>query len=464
MENKKPAAGGAAPQENKMGVLPVGPLLFNMAVPMMISMLFQALYNIVDSIFVGMLNQDAFNAVSLAFPLQTLCIAVGTGTGVGMNALLSRSLGEKRFDMANRTANTGIFLYLCSGAAFALVGLTFARLFFELQTQNQAIIDHGTAYIRICLGCSVAVFMQICLERLLQSTGRTNLSMICQIAGAATNIVLDPIMIFGLLGFPRMEVAGAALATVCGQLVAAGFGVVLNLKYNHDIHISVKEIRFNKWIAKDIYRIGVPSFIMQAIGSVMTFCMNKILISFTEAATAVFGAYFKLQSFIFMPVFGLNNGIIPITAYNFGAARMDRVKRATKLGALTAICIMTVGTILFEAIPGVLLGLFSPSEEMLEIGTTALRIIGVHFPVAGFCIVAGSVCQALGKPGYSLINSICRQLVVLLPAAWLLAQTGNLTLVWLSFPVAEVASMILSTIFLRRTMHSAENLIAARSK
>ena len=464
MENKKPAAGGAAPQENKMGVLPVGPLLFNMAVPMMISMLFQALYNIVDSIFVGMLNQDAFNAVSLAFPLQTLCIAVGTGTGVGMNALLSRSLGEKRFDMANRTANTGIFLYLCSGAAFALVGLTFARLFFELQTQNQAIIDHGTAYIRICLGCSVAVFMQICLERLLQSTGRTNLSMICQIAGAATNIVLDPIMIFGLLGFPRMEVAGAALATVCGQLVAAGFGVVLNLKYNHDIHISVKEIRFNKWIAKDIYRIGVPSIIMQAIGSVMTFCMNKILISFTEAATAVFGAYFKLQSFIFMPVFGLNNGIIPITAYNFGAARMDRVKRATKLGALTAICIMTVGTILFEAIPGVLLGLFSPSEEMLEIGTTALRIIGVHFPVAGFCIVAGSVCQALGKPGYSLINSICRLLVVLLPAAWLLAQTGNLTLVWLSFPVAEVASMILSTIFLRRTMHSAENLIAARSK
>ena len=215
MENKTPAAGGAAPQENKMGVLPVGPLLFNMAVPMMISMLFQALYNIVDSVFVGMLDQNAFNAVSLAFPLQTLCIAVGTGTGVGMNALLSRSLGEKRFDVANRTANTGIFLYLCSGVAFAVLGLTFARTFFELQTQNQAIINHGTAYIRICLGCSVAVFMQICLERLLQSTGRTSLSMVCQIAGALTNIVLDPIMIFGLLGFPRLEVAGAALATVC---------------------------------------------------------------------------------------------------------------------------------------------------------------------------------------------------------------------------------------------------------
>ena len=464
MEEKIPAASGAAPRENKMGVLPVGPLLFNMAVPMMISMLFQALYNIVDSVFVGMLNQDAFNAVSLAFPLQTLCIAVGTGTGVGMNALLSRSLGEKRFDVANRTANTGIFLYLCSGAAFAVLGLTFARVFFELQTQNQAIIDHGTAYIRICLGCSVAVFMQICLERLLQSTGRTNLSMICQIAGALTNIVLDPIMIFGLLGFPRMEVAGAALATVCGQLVAVTIGVFLNLKYNHDIHISMKEIRFNRRIAADIYRIGIPSIIMQAIGSVMTFCMNKILISFTEAATAVFGAYFKLQSFIFMPVFGLNNGIIPIAAYNFGAARMDRVKKASKLGILTAICIMTVGCILFETIPGVLLGLFSPSEEMLSIGATALRIIGVHFPVAGFCIVAGSVCQALGKPVYSLINSVCRQLVVLLPAAWLLAQTGNLTLVWLSFPIAEVASMILSTIFLRRTMRSAETAIAARGQ
>lgn len=446
-----------------MGVLPVGPLLFNMAVPMMISMLFQALYNIVDSVFVGMLNQDAFNAVSLAFPLQMLCIAVGTGTGVGMNALLSRSLGEKRFDVADRTANTGIFLYLCSGAGFAAVGLLFARLFFELQTQNPAIITHGTAYIRICLGCSVAIFMQVCLERLLQSTGRTNLSMICQITGAVTNIVLDPIMIFGLLGFPRMEVAGAALATVCGQFVAAGVALFLNLKHNPEIRLSLREIRFNRQIAADIYRIGIPSVIMQAIGSVMTFCMNRILISFTEAATAVFGAYFKLQSFIFMPVFGLNNGIIPITAYNFGAARMDRVRKATKLGVLTAVCIMTVGFVLFEAVPGVLLGLFSPSEEMMEIGVVALRVIAIHFPVAGFCIVAGSVCQALGKPVYSLINSICRQLVVLLPAAWLLAQTGNLTLVWFSFPIAEVASMILSTIFLRRTLRSAEHVIAARS-
>jgi Na+-driven multidrug efflux pump len=250
---------------------------------------------------------------------------------------------------------------------------------------------------------------------------------------------------------------------VCGQFVAAGVGLFLNLKHNPEVHISLREIRFHKRIAADIYRIGIPSIFMQAIGSVMTFCMNKILISFTEAATAVFGAYFKLQSFIFMPVFGLNNGIIPITAYNFGAARMDRVKQATKLGVLTAVSIMIVGLVLFEAAPRMLLGLFSPSEEMLEIGVVALRVIAIHFPVAGFCIVAGSVCQALGKPEYSLINSVCRQLVVLLPAAWLLAQTGNLTLVWFSFPIAEVASMILSTIFLRKTMHHAENAIAARS-
>jgi len=457
MEEKIPAA---APQENKMGVLPVGPLLFNMAVPMMISMLFQALYNIVDSIFVGMLNQDAFNAISLAFPLQMLCIAVGAGTGVGMNALLSRSLGEKKFDVANRTANTGIFLYLCSGVAFGLIGLLFGRTFFELQTANQGIIGHGAAYINICLGCSVALFIQICMERLLQSTGRTNLSMICQIVGAVTNIILDPIMIFGLLGFPRMEVAGAALATVVGQFLAAAVGIFLNCRYNPEIQLRVREIRINRQIAGEIYRIGVPSIIMQSIGSVMTFCMNKILISFTEAATAVFGAYFKLQSFIFMPVFGLNNGIVPIVAYNFGAARMDRVKKAAKLGICAAVSIMVVGFVLMESIPHILLGLFSPSAEMLEIGPAALRIIALHFPLAGFCIVAGSVCQALGKPVYSLINSVCRQLVVLLPAAWLLARSGNLTLVWLAFPIAEIASLILSAIFLRRALRSAERRLA----
>ena len=455
MEEKIPS-GAPAPGENKMGVLPVGKLLTTMAVPMMISMLFQAFYNIVDSIFVARLSQDAMNAVSLAFPLQMLVISVAGGTGVGMNALLSRALGQKRQDLADRAANTGIFLSLCSCVVFALIGVFLGRPFFELQTQNQAIVDYGSAYIGICLGLSVACFSQFCLERLLQSTGRTGLAMTTQIIGALTNIALDPILIFGLLGAPRMEVAGAAVATVSGQALAAVLALILNIKCNPDVHIRLKEIRPDKQMIRDIYKIGVPSIIMQSIGSVMTFTMNRILISFTEAATAVFGAYFKLQSFIFMPVFGLNNGMVPIVSYNFGAARSERVKKTIKLTITIAVCIMTAGLILFETIPGALLGLFSPSEEMMSIGVAALRIIGIHFPVAGFCIIAGSVFQAIGNPVYSLICSVCRQLVVLLPAAWLLAQTGNLTLVWFAFPIAEVMSLIMSLIFLRKTMHSAD--------
>ena len=455
MEEKIPA-GAPVPGENKMGVLPVGKLLATMAVPMMISMLFQAFYNIVDSIFVARLSQDAMNAVSLAFPLQMLVISVAGGTGVGMNALLSRALGQKRQDLADRAANTGIFLSLCSCVVFALIGVFLGRPFFELQTQNQAIVDYGSAYIGICLGLSVACFSQFCLERLLQSTGRTGLAMTTQIVGALTNIALDPILIFGLLGAPRMEVAGAAVATVSGQALAAVLALILNIKCNPDVHIRLKEIRPDKQMIRDIYKIGVPSIIMQSIGSVMTFTMNRILISFTEAATAVFGAYFKLQSFIFMPVFGLNNGMVPIVSYNFGAARPDRVKKTIKLTITVAVCIMTVGFVLFESIPSVLLSLFSPSEEMMSIGIAALRIIGIHFPVAGFCIIAGSVFQAIGNPVYSLICSVCRQLVVLLPAAWLLAQTGNLTLVWFAFPIAEVMSLIMSLIFLRKTMRSAD--------
>ena len=455
MEEKIPS-GAPAPGENKMGVLPVGKLLTTMAVPMMISMLFQAFYTIVDSIFVARLSQDAMNAVSLAFPLQMLVISVAGGTGVGMNALLSRALGQKRQDLADRAANTGIFLSLCSCVVFALIGVFLGRPFFELQTQNQAIVDYGSAYIGICLGLSVACFSQFCLERLLQSTGRTGLAMTTQIVGALTNIALDPILIFGLLGAPRMEVAGAAVATVSGQALAAVLALILNIKCNPDVHIRLKEIRPDKQMIRDIYKIGVPSIIMQSIGSVMTFTMNRILISFTEAATAVFGAYFKLQSFIFMPVFGLNNGMVPIVSYNFGAARPERVKKTIKLTITIAVCIMTAGLILFETIPGALLGLFSPSEEMMSIGVAALRIIGIHFPVAGFCIIAGSVFQAIGNPVYSLICSVCRQLVVLLPAAWLLAQTGNLTLVWFAFPIAEVMSLIMSLIFLRKTMHSAD--------
>ena len=438
-------------QENKMGTMPVGRLLFSMAVPMMVSMLFQALYNVVDSIFVAKLSQDAMNAVSLAFPLQTLCIAFSGGTGVGMNALLSRSLGEKNQAGADRAANVGLFLTLCNFALFALIGWTLAGPFFRFQTDNPQIIAYGRDYVTVCIGCSVGLFFQMYNERLLQSTGRTNLSMITQIAGAATNIVLDPILIFGLLGFPRLEVAGAAIATVIGQLVGTSIGFYLNLTRNPDVHLRRREIHPHAATIKEIYAVGVPSIIMQSIGSVMMFGMNKILISFTEAATAVFGAYFKLQSFIFMPCFGLNNAMVPIVSYNYGAQKFDRVRKTVRLTVFTAIGIMCVGCALFELIPETLLGMFSPTDEMLSIGRVALRIIGVHFPLAGFSIIAGSACQALGKPIYALINSVCRQIVVLLPAAYLLSLTGRLELVWLAFPIAEVVSVILNATFLRLT-------------
>ena len=452
MENNTPAA----PQENKMGVMPIGKLLAGMAIPMMISMLVQALYNVVDSVFVAQISEDALNAVSLAFPLQNLMIAVGSGTAVGINALLSRSLGEKNQDMADRAANTGIFLSLCSFVVFALIGIFLSRPFFLAQAAGEeSIVEYGTQYATICLGCSLGVFCQFCFERLLQSTGRTFYAMCTQLTGAVINIVLDPILIFGYFGAPRLEVVGAAVATVAGQLVAAIIAVIINIKRNPDIHIRLREIRWNRVVAGEIYRVGLPSIVMQSISSIMTFGVNKILISFTEAATAVFGAYFKLQSFVFMPVFGLNNGMVPIISYNYGAAKLDRVKHTVKLTIITAICIMSVGFAAFQLIPGVLLSFFNASDEMLSIGTVALRIICCSFPLAGFAIIAGSVCQAIGNPFYSLIVSVCRQLVVLLPVAWLLSQMGRLELVWLAFPVAEVVSLTLSAIFLRRTMRSA---------
>ena len=438
-------------RENKMGTMPIGKLLANMAGPVMISMLFQALYNIVDSVFVAKLSQDAMNAVSLAFPLQTLCIAFAVGTGVGMNALLARSLGEKNQQAVNRAAGTGLFLTLCTAAVFMLLGLTLAEPFFRMQTANEQIIAYGRDYVMICIGISAGIFLQIYGERLLQATGRTNLSMISQIAGAVCNIVLDPILIFGLLGFPRLEVAGAAIATVVGQFVGAILGLVLNHTKNPEVQMRVRDIRPHRATVADIYAVGVPSIIMQSIGSVMMFGMNRILISFTEAATAVFGAYFKLQSFIFMPCFGLNNAMVPIVSYNYGARKFDRVRKTVRLTVITAISIMCIGCALFELIPGTLLGLFSPTDEALAIGRTALRIIGAHFPLAGFSIIAGSACQALGKPIYALINSVCRQILVLLPAAYLLSLTGRLELVWLAFPIAEFVSVILNGCFLRRT-------------
>ena len=462
MRNNTPAP-GTAPGENKMGVQPVGRLLAGMAIPMMISMLVQALYNVVDSVFVSRISENAFNAVGLAFPLQNLMIAVGAGTAVGINALLSRSPGEKKQDMADRVAGTGIFLSLCSAVVFALIGIFLSRPFFMAQAKTvPEIVEMGTAYTRICLGLSVGLFCQFCFERLLQSTGRTMLSMVTQLIGAIINIILDPVFIFGLCGMPKMGVTGAAVATVLGQFVGALLAILLNLKYNPDIRIRLRLIRWDKPVVREIYRVGVPSIVMQSIGSVMTFGMNKILFVFTPTATAVFGAYFKIQSFIFMPVFGLNNGMLPIISYNYGAARMDRVKRTVRLTICTAVCIMTVGFAVFQLAPATLLTLFDASAEMTAIGVPALRIISISFLLAGFCIIAGSVCQAIGNPLYSMMVSICRQLVVLLPAAWLLAQSGRLELVWWSFPIAEIASFTLSAIFLRRTMRAAEEELSRR--
>lgn len=432
------------PQENKMGVLPVNKLLVTMSVPIMLSMLVMALYNIVDSIFVSRISENALNAVSLAFPVQTLMTSVATGTGVGINALLSKSLGEKRFERANLTAVNALFLTLCSYAVFGIAGALFSRQFFLLQTDVPEIVEGGTSYLTICTVFSFGVFFQITLERLLQSTGKTIYSMITQMAGAILNIILDPIFIFVL----DMGVAGAAWATITGEIAAACFSVYLNSTRNTELSIRLRGFKPDKEIIRKIYAVGVPSIIMASIGSVMTFCMNNILIAFTTTATAVFGVYFKLQSFVFMPVFGLNNGLVPIVAYNFGARKPDRMVKAVKLGIVYATAIMAAGLAVFQLIPHVLLGFFDASDYMLEIGVPALRIISFHFILAGFGIVSSSFFQALGHGVLSLIISLVRQLIVLLPAAWLLSLSGQLHLVWWAFPIAEIFSVTLSVLFL----------------
>ena len=441
-------------RENKMGTMPEGRLLFGMAIPMMISMLLQALYNVVDSYFVSRVSLDAFNALSLAFPLQALMIGLGAGTGLGVNALISRSLGERRRDMADRVANTGIILFALCAALFAVIGFTCSGPFFRTQTDVPGIVEAGTTYCTICLGFSVGIFYQFCFERFLQATGRTSLSMITQVSGALINIVLDPILIFGLFGLPAMGVKGAAIATVVGQIVAAVLGVFINLRYNPDVRLIPAQMRFRADIAADVYKIAFPSILMQCVGSVLVFGMNQILLTFSTVATAVYGAYFKLQSFVFMPVFGLNNAMVPIIAYNFGARKAERVKTTIRLSVLTAVSIMLAGMLIFELLPAQLLRIFDADADMLRDGIPAFRIIATSYLFAGFCIIAGSVFQAIGNPMHSLIVSICRQLVVLLPAAYLLSLTGRLELVWLSYPIAEIFSLLLSVYFLRKTLKS----------
>ncbi len=436
------------PAENKMGVMPVRQLLITMSLPMMISMLVQALYNVVDSMFVSYISEYALTAVGLAFPAQNLMISVGVGTGVGVNALLSKSLGEKNFDAANKAAVNGIFLAFCSWAAFALLGGFFSRTFMALQTDVPEIIAYGDTYLTIIAVASVGMMFQICFERLLQSTGKTIYTMLSQGLGAVINLILDPLLIFGLGPFPAMGIAGAALATVIGQCVGALLGLFCNLRRNPEITISFRGFRPHGVTIRKIYAVGVPSIIMSSIGSVMTFGMNKILGAFNSTAVAVFSAYFKLESFIFMPVFGLNNGIVPIIAYNYGARKPDRIRAAAKLGFLYGAAIMAVGVLLFWLIPGRLLGIFNASDYMLEIGIPALRLISLSFLPAAFGIVTSSVCQALGHGVLSLIVSVLRQLVLILPVSWLLGHFVGLSAVWAAFPFAEVFSFLLSAVFM----------------
>lgn len=437
-------------RENKMGSMPLGKLIITMSLPIMISMLVQALYNVVDSIFVARISENALTAVSMAFPIQNLMIAIGSGTAVGVNALLSRALGAKQFERVNKIAENAVLLTIVSYILFLLIGIFGARPFFAVQTDIGEIVECGTSYLTICCCLSMGIFFQLMFERLLQSTGKTFYTMITQGTGAIINIILDPILIFGMFGMPKMGVAGAAAATVVGQTVAGIMAIWLNHKKNVEVNIQMKGFRPDGGLILEIYKIGIPSVIMMAIGSVMTFGMNQILLGFSATATAVFGVYFKLQSFIFMPVFGLNNGIIPVIAYNYGAGNRKRVTGSVKLGLCYAVVIMVCGLILFQTLPEQLLLLFDASENMLAIGVPALRIISIHFPLAAFGIACGSVFQALGNATYSMIISIVRQLVALLPAAWLLALAGNVSLVWWAFPISECVSAVMTAVFLIR--------------
>ena len=444
METKQPQTPPAEARENIMGTMEINPLLIKLSVPMMISMLVQALYNVVDSVFVSHVSESALTAVSLAFSLQNVM------TGVGVNALLSKSLGEKNQRRANATAENGIFLSLCSFVVFLVIGLTCMKPYFYAQTGDEAIARQGIQYLSVCCIFSLGLFTQTMGEKLLAATGRTYLSMISQLTGAVVNIILDPIFIFGYCGEALSGTTGAAVATVIGQFCGAGMTLFFNLNKNPDIQIGFKGFRPSAQAIGRIYAVGLPSIAMQCVGSVMTFGMNLILMTFSATAVAVFGVYFKLQSFVFMPVFGLNNGMVPIIGYNYGARRPDRVKKTIKLAVCYAEGIMLIGFCIFQFFPDKVLGIFAASDAMLAIGIPALRIICPHFLLAGIGIVMGSVFQALGNGVFSLIVSMCRQLVVLLPAAWLLARTGSVNNVWWAFLIAEVVSLLLSLAFFAR--------------
>ena len=447
MENNRPQTSPVMERENIMGTMEINPLLVKLSVPMMISMLVQALYNVVDSVFVSWVSEEALTAVSLAFSLQNMMIAVGVGTGVGVNAMLSKSLGEKNQKRANATAENGIFLSACSFLVFLVIGLTCIKPYFYAQTSDDAIALQGIRYLSVCCIFSLGLFTQTMGEKLLAATGRTQMSMISQLVGAVVNIILDPIFIFGYCGEALSGTTGAAVATVIGQFCGAGMTLYFNTRKNPDIQLDFKGFRPSAKAIGRIYTVGLPSIAMQCVGSLMTFGMNLILMAFSSTAVAVFGVYFKLQSFVFMPIFGLNNGMVPIISYNYGARRPERVRKTIRLAVCYAEGIMVLGFCIFEFFPGQVLGLFSASQAMLTIGIPAMRIICLHFLLAGTSIVLSSVFQALGNGLFSLIVSVCRQLFVLLPAAWLLAQTGSVNNVWWAFLIAEIVSVLMSLAF-----------------
>lgn len=446
---------------SRMGEMPEGKLLLTLAVPMMLSMLVQALYNIVDSIYVARVSEDCLTALSLVFPAQNIMIGLATGTGVGVSTLISRALGRNDSRQASKVAGNALFLCLCCWALMFVFGLFGADWFINTQTDDEAIRAYAKSYLKIVAMASVFIYFEICFERFLQSSGLTKYSMWTQIIGAVTNIILDPFFIFGWCGLPAMGTAGAAVATVIGQAVGTAVGVVFHLKHNKEIAIDLKLAAPDGKIIGDIYRIGFPSILMMCVGSVTNYTMNRILIGFTSTAVAVYGAYFKVQSFFFMPVFGLNNGLIPILGYNYGARKRERIYRSIKFAVLYAAVFMVTGCIIFELIPNVLLSIFSPSEAMLAIGVPAMRIIALHFPIASFCIIAGSACQALDKSFFSLITSCMRQLIALLPSAYLLSLTGNVNNIWWCFPIAEFMSLVCSTFFLKKTLKDVDKKLAA---
>jgi len=437
-------------QENKMGIMPIGKLLFNMALPMIISMIVQALYNVVDSIYVSQVSESAVTALSLAFPVQNMQIGFGLGIAVGVNSLLSKSLGEKNQEAVNYAAGNGIFLVIIAVALFMLFGVFGARPYFEMQSTVEETVEGGIAYTSICCVLTLGCFAQMLGERLLQSSGRTVYTMISQSTGAVINIILDPIFIHGWLGLPAMGVAGAAIATVIGQWIAAGMCLFFNLRFNPDVQLGLKYIRPRAQTLEPILAVGIPTLVMNSIGSVMNFGMNQIFQGFQETATGVFGIYYKLQSFFFMPLFGTNNATISIIAYNYGARKPERMTKTLRLALVTGLCFMLFGLTVFQLVPEALLGLFNPSDEFLRMGIKALRIVSIHFPIAAVGIMLGASFQALGNGIYSTIVSLCRQLLALLPAAYLLSLTGNVDNVWWSFPIAEVVSALVTLILYRR--------------